>query len=126
MKIMAKIKNFTKQAMSFMAGDTDGVIAAQNERKCTAAFESQIAVLKGKRVDLEEVLSDRKESLQKAKFPATKITNGQSVVEAVVYAKQAVERAQDALDECNESISYYEAILAEYAEEVDDDTQEQA
>ena len=118
---MAKIKNFTKQAMSFMQGDTDGVIAAQNERKCTAAFESQIAVLKGKKVDLEETLGDRQEALQRAKFPATKVTDGQSVVRTVVAAKAAVEAAQEALDECTDSISYYEAILTEYAQEVDEE-----
>lgn len=119
---MAKIKNFTKQAMSFMQGDTDGVIAAQNERKCTAAFESQIAVLNGRKVDLEETVGDRKDALQRAKFPAVKVTNGQDVVEAVVEATGDLQDAQDELDDCNASIALYQAILAEYAQEVDEET----
>jgi len=116
---MATIKNFTKQALAFMSGDTDGVIAQQNFRKCSSALESQVAVLKGKRVDLEEAVGDKTEALQKAKFPADKVTDGQSFIRTVVQAKAAVEAAQADLDECNDTISYYEAILAEYNEDVE-------
>ncbi len=119
MTIMAKVKNFTKQVLGYLTGDTDAVVAAQNERKCNAALNSQIAVLEGKKVDLEEVLADRQEALNKAKYPATKITDGQSWISSVLSAKNRVEDAQSNLDDCTDSIAYYKAILAEYAELVD-------
>lgn len=119
MKIMAKITNFTKQALAFMAADTDGVIAAQNERKANSALEGQIAILKGKIVDQEETVNDRKEALQKAKYPAEKIENRETYLRNIRYAQEALDAAEDALDTTKKSIEYWNGLLEEYGQEVD-------
>lgn len=116
---MSKIKNFTKQALAFMAGDTDGVIAAQNFRICSAALESQIAVLKGKAVNQEIVLGDKQELLMKAKYPAEKVQDGQRYIASLVAAEEAVEAAQENLDTTTHSIETYQAYLTEFNQDVD-------
>lgn len=121
---MAKISNFTKQALAFMSGDTDGVIAKQNERKANSALDGQIAVLKGKIVDQEETVNDKKEALQKAKYPATRIDNRESYLQNIRYAQENLDAAEDTLQDTRDSISYWEGLLKEYAEQVDAPAQE--
>lgn len=119
MKIMAKITNFAKQVFAQLSGDTDGVIAAQNERKAVSGLESQIAVLKGKVVDQEETVKDREEELLKAKYPASRITDRDSYLRGIKAAQERVDAAKDALAETNDSIKYWQDLLKEYGQEVE-------
>ncbi len=116
---MNKITNFAKQALAFIKGDTDGVIVAQNERKANSHLKSQIAVLEGKVVEQEETVNDRKESLAKAKFPSERITDGESYLDRIRRAQANLDAAQETLDNTNESIAYWKALLSEYNEQVD-------
>lgn len=121
-----KVTNFAKQALALLTGDTDKAIVLANERKCNSALESQIAVLKGKVVDQEEAVNEAKEALNKAKFPTTKVENREYYLQGVVRAQDRVDAAQEALAETNDKIAYWEALVAEYAEQVDAPDEQQA
>lgn len=121
-----KVTNFAKQALALLTGDTDTAIVMANERKCNSALESQIAVLKGKVVDQEEAVNEAKEALNKAKFPTTKVDNREYYLQGVVRAQDRVDAAQEALAETNDKIAYWEALVAEYAEQVDAPDEQQA
>jgi len=114
-----KITNFAKQVLAQLAGDTDGVIAAQNERKCLSALESQIAVLKGQVVDQEETVKDKEEALNKAKFPSYKVTDRDNYLRGIKAAQSSLDAAQEVLDNTNESITYWQGCIAEFSEQVE-------
>lgn len=123
---MNKITNFAKQVFAQLTGDTDGVIAAQNERKANSSLKSQIAVLEGKVVDQEEKVSDLKDALIKAKYPPTKIMDGETYLQGIRYAQERVDAAQEQLATTNDSIKYWKTLLEEYAEQVDQEESKQA
>lgn len=116
---MNKITNFAKQVFAQLKGDTDGVIAAQNERKCNSALDSQIAVLKGKVVDQEESVKDAEEALTKAKFPSTRVTDREAYLEGIRRAQKRVDERKEELATTNDSIKYWQSLVAEYAQQVD-------
>ena len=119
MKMSKKITNFAKQVLAQLAGDTDGVIAAQNERKCLSALESQIAVLNGKVVDQEETVKDREEALNKAKFPSVKVVDRDAYLRGIKEAQARLDDAQSTLNDTNESIAYWKGCIAEFSETVE-------
>lgn len=116
---MAKtITNFAKQVLAQLTGDTDGVIAAQNERKANSHLKSQIAVLEGKLVEQEEKVKDETDALNKAKFPPTRIFDGESYLAGIRRAQERVDSAQDTLETTQESIAYWKTLLTEYGQQV--------
>jgi prefoldin subunit 5 len=113
------IKSYIKETLARLTGDKDKVIAEKNFRKNTSAVEGQIARLKSDLVNAEDELDTAQESLKTAKYPTTLSVGGASYIQSVVSAKETVERKQQIVDQINESIKYYQALLAEFNTEVE-------
>jgi hypothetical protein len=116
---MNKVTNFMKQTLAILKGDDAGVISAKNERKANSALNGQIAALKAKEVDLESNVEDAKETLKLAKFPKDVITNNTFYIDNIKSANSKLEDAVFELEECKDSIKFYESIKEEFEKEVE-------
>ncbi len=111
---MSAFKFFIKEVTARLKGDEAEVVAAKNARKAESAINGQLAALKAKLVDDESNVEDKQEALSNAKFPTTLITNNSYYVENVKRAYDALEEANDTLADTQNSILYFEQLLAEF------------
>lgn len=117
------MKSFVKQSLSFMSGDTNGVISEQNYRTVDSGVDVQIAVLKASKVEAEHNIVNAKENLLKVKHPSARITNVKYYFTEVKQAMDVVDAAKDNLKAIEENIAFYEALKNEYNAEVEESTQ---
>lgn len=114
-----KVKNFVKQLTARLKQDQDAVVVLKNQRKADSAINSQLAALESKVVDLEEVVENRVEALNDAKYPTTLITDNKRYVDNIVRAKEALDNAQADLESAKESIVFFKKLQLENNEEVE-------
>ena len=119
MTMSQKVKNFVKQLTARLKQDQDAVVVLKNQRKADSAINSQLAALESKVVDLEEVVENRVEALNDAKYPTTLITDNKRYVDNIVRAKEALDNAQADLESAKESIVFFKKLQLENNEEVE-------
>ena len=117
---MSKIKSFYRETKAALLGDTDGVVTEKNYRKAKATIESQISALKYQRVTEEEELATAKEALLAAKHPGKRITDGETYLTNIRDCHDTVEMRQEAIDETDASVKFYQDLIAEFDEEVEE------
>lgn len=117
---MKKTKSFYRQTKAFLKGDTDQALIEANYRTATSFAEVQIAGLKAKIVAAEFELTEKREELQKAKFPTERIKDSSRYLSNIQNALSAVESAEESLKELKESKQMYEDLIKEFDEEVED------
>lgn len=106
---MNKVKLFAKTFLAVVKGDTDEARMLKNLRKADAALETQIAIKKGTRVELETAIEEAKEALEKALVnDGNDITNGEAYVKLQIDRQNAVLRAEEALEVHNKNVTFLE------------------
>lgn len=103
---------FIKEVMGRLKGDDAQVLAAKIARKGISAVEGQLAALKAKEVDLEGTVEDGVEALFNAKYPTEMITDNGNYIKRIQNAQQALDTAKDQLADVQDSIKYFEELLA--------------
>lgn len=114
-----KISSYVKQAMAFITGDTNEVIAQQNFRSADAAVNGQIYAQKAKLVQAEQSLEAAKKKLEAAKYPISNITNTEGYINNLVDANNAVEVAQEKVEMITKAITFFSGLVKEFNEEVE-------
>ena len=116
-----KIKSYVKQALHFLAGETDKVVAEQNFRSADAAVNGQVFALKSEEVQKEQALANAAKNLDEAKYPQFAIKNTSTYLASIVSAKRNLDEAQAQLDEVKESIVFFQGLSAEFNTEVEEE-----
>lgn len=111
---MTKVKSYVKQALAFITGDSNQVVAEQNYRSADAAINGQVYAQKAKLVQAEQKLETAKKAFEEAKYPTTVIRSTENYVQSVVAANNSVELAQEEVDEVKKAISFFEGLIAEF------------
>lgn len=114
---MSTIKNaesFVKETIARMKGDTDEALAQRNYRKAVSTINQQLAARESSKIEAEETIDDAKEALNKAKYPDTKITDGNSYLMNISEAKYNLESAQENLNDIKEEIKELESLKKEF------------
>lgn len=114
-----KISSYVKQAMAFITGDTNEVIAQQNFRSADAAVNGQIYAQKAKLVQAEQALEAAKKKLEAAKYPISNITNTEAYINNLVEANNNVEVAQEKVEMITKAITFFSGLVKEFNEEVE-------
>lgn len=108
--LTATITSYGKEILARLKGDENQAIAAINERKARSAFKGQISALESKIVDLEDVVAEKKEALENAIYPVTKITNNQDFINQVTDAKNALMGAEELLEDAKTSLAFFQDL----------------
>lgn len=115
-----KVKSYIKQALSFIKGETDGVIAEQNFRSADAGVNGQVYAQKAKLVQAEQKLEAAQKAFNEAKYPTTSIKDTDRYVNNLVSANNSVELAQEEVDSVKKAIAFFEGLTAEFNTEVEE------
>lgn len=114
-----KMKSFVKQFAAFVKGDDVQVQAEKTFRQADSALKVQISALEGDTVNLEDKVETAKEDQQTARINNGKpITNRDSYVENLLYAKNNVTTAEKALKTHLEKIEFLKSEKASLEKEV--------
>jgi predicted nucleic acid-binding Zn-ribbon protein len=113
---MSKTSLFIREVTALLKGDDAAATAAKNARKAVSAFDSQIAALRASLVDLENAKEDAEEALKVAKYPTALISNSQYYIRNIVTAQESLDAAVSALEDTQNSLSYFEKLKAEMFE----------
>jgi predicted nucleic acid-binding Zn-ribbon protein len=105
---------FIKEVIARLKCDEPEAKAAKIARKALSAVESQLAALRARKVDLENNLEDAKEALKNAKYPTEVFVSNQDYIKTIQSAQKACDNSQEELDAVNESITYFEELLASF------------
>lgn len=111
---MNMASNFVKEVTARLKGDADGVVAAKNERKATAAVKGQIAALQSSLVNAESAVEEATEALNTAKYPTTLIGEVDTYVRNVASKKEQLDLVTDELEATKKSIKFFEDLLKEF------------
>lgn len=112
-KIM-EVKSFVNEVMARLKGDDDKVVAERNYRKANSAIKGQISGLDAKKVDAEVALEEAQDKLAAAKYPTKLINDNSNYVRNIVERQEAVDSAKEALENINESLSYFQGLYDEF------------
>lgn len=115
-----KVKSYVKQALAFITGDTNQVVAEQNFRSADAAVNGQVYAQKAKLVQAEQKLEAAQKALDEAKYPTTSIKDTDRYVNNLVSANNSVELAQEEVDGVKKAIAFFEGLTAEFNTEVEE------
>jgi len=107
-----KGKLFLKEVMGRLKGDDAEVKGAKITRKAISAFESQIAGLNASLVDAEDNLETKQEELQNTIYPTETFSDNKSYCASIVRAQEAVDAAQENVDNIKESLKFFKGLLA--------------
>ncbi len=105
------LSSYAKQVVARLKGDGAEELAAKNERKARAAFNSQISSLENKIVDEETALEDATAAYESAFYPTSQISDIKRYAQTIVDAKERVDYAETALKATQDSIAFYKAEL---------------
>jgi tetratricopeptide (TPR) repeat protein len=109
---MGKMNSFIKQFVALVQGDDATVQAEKAYRSASAALTAHIAVAKADLLGHQEEVEKAKETLTEARLNSGKvISNRDNYVDALVNAKNALLKAEDALEAHEEYIAFLEAEL---------------
>lgn len=104
---------FVSEVTGRINGEGAEIVASKVGRKAKSAFEGQIAALKAELVDNEGEVEDAKEALGNAIYPTTTFTDNKTYCQNVSRAQEAVDRAIATQAATQESIEFFEKMLAE-------------
>lgn len=110
---------FIKEVTARLTGDTASATAARNARKALAAFDSQLAGLASKKVDLEDELEQCEENLRNATFPTSLISDGKYYLQNINSNQQAVNAKKQELADLEHSVKYFTEKKKEIFAEVE-------
>lgn len=111
---MKKGELFIKEVINRLKGDDKEALAAKIARKALSAVEGQLAALKSNKVDLEGSLEDATELLLNAKYPVEMIKDNQQYIRGIKNAQDAKDKCEEELKNVDESIKYFEELLASF------------
>lgn len=109
---VTKGKLFLQEVLNRLTGDNDAAKAAQITRKSLSAFEGQIAALNAQLVDDENTLEDAKTALNNAIYPINLFKDNRNYCALIVDAQEAIDEAQETVDNTTNSIKYFQDLLA--------------
>lgn len=102
-----KVSLFIKEVTARLTGDTASVTATRNARKALAAFDSQLAGLASKKVDLEDELEQCEENLKNATFPTSLINDGKQYLQTVRSYQESLDAKKQELANLEHSVKYF-------------------
>lgn len=106
------MKSFIKQFIATMQGDNAAVVAEKTKRQAISALKSQIAMLEGSTVDLEENLSTAKDQLSLASINnGTMISDRNEYVQNLIVSKNNIIECELKLKNHNDKISFLKEQL---------------
>lgn len=115
---MSKVTNFVNEVVARLKGDTDAVVAAQNERKALSAFTQQISALEAQLVDDEIAVDEAVDVYNNALYPTTKITDTKVYLNKIVSAKSSLDVAEANKQSTVESIAFFKSEMKKAFAEV--------
>lgn len=104
---------FVQQVISRSQESDIQKVAERNESKAKAAINQQIQALASSRVDAEIELEEAQEAMIAALYPTSPITNGNSYMQGIKKAKDALQSKEEALQNIEESSKYFQSLLEE-------------
>lgn len=105
---------FIREVTARLTGDDAGTKAVRIAKKAFSALNSQLAALDSAQVDAEDVVEECEEALKDAKFPKEEIKDGKKYIQGIQDAQNALDKAQQELDNVIESIEYFKKLKASY------------
>lgn len=111
---MSTIKSYVKLVLAQLTGDQNTIVAERNYLTAKATIKGQVAALEAERVKLENAVDDATETLHKAKYPTTKITNGEEYLDNIQNAQASLSHYQGQLDDNTHSIEYFTKLQEEF------------
>lgn len=105
------MKNFVKETMARLVGDTDEALALRNERKAHAAIKSQVSGLESKVVDAEVTVEEKALALSEARYPSTPITNAVAYLQGIEDAKEELAVAKEELEDLKAAIQEWKVEM---------------
>jgi chromosome segregation ATPase len=118
---MATVKSFVKQFKAAVQGDDTTAQAEKAFRQAQSALKSQISSLEGDTINLEDRVSDAKETQAKARINNGKtISDRNSYVTNLIENKNRVVDAEKALKVHTDKISFLKAELTALETDVEE------
>ncbi len=114
------MKSYLKQAVAYIKGDTENVIAEKNYRRLSNAIKGQISTLNAKKDNKDEELDNAKEALNKLKFPEAVIADAAWQLQQVLKQQVVVDRIYDEIADIDHTIDTLNKLQASFDEEVAD------
>lgn len=112
------MNSFVKQFVASIKGDEAEVKALKAWRKAESSLQVEIALLKGKTVDLESKVDDAKESLEKARINSGNII-GTDYINNLKIAKNNLSKAELELSNHKKELVFLEEEYANLSKEVE-------
>ncbi len=112
---MSKTTNFLKLAIALIVGDDAEAKSLKIQAKANAAITAQIAVRQAQTLDLKENLEIAKENAEKALANNGNLISAEGkdlYISGLFNARDAVKRAEEALEKHLAVISFLESQLA--------------
>lgn len=103
---------FLKEVLKRIQGDQAEAVAAKITRKAISAFDAQIAGLNAKLVDAEDALENTQEAFTEAIYPKEVFTDNKSYCQSIVNAQEAVDSAQEDVDNIKASLEMFKTLLS--------------
>lgn len=104
---MNKMKSFVREVVAIISGDNAEATGQKILRQADSALKTQIASLNGDTISLEDRVEDAKETLRLAKVNYGKlITDRNEYVRNLIFAKNALTDAEEALEIHLEKITF--------------------
>lgn len=114
-----KATSFVKEVLARIKGDAVTVTAEKNYRKASAGISGQIASLNSRLVEAEGNLEEANENLENAKYPTDLIGNVNDYVANIKAKQDLANKAKDALEDIQHTLTYYKDLLAGFDQEVE-------
>jgi len=112
------MKSYLKQAVAYIKGDTENVIAEKNYRKLTNAIKGQISTLTATKDNKVDDLDNAKEALNKLKFPETTITDAARQLQRILEQQEVVDEINEEIADIDHTIDVLAKLQAGFDEEV--------
>jgi len=109
---MSKVKSFVKQAIAALTGDKSEVIAQKIYRASKSAISSQVSLLDGSLMDLEDALEEAKANVQ-----LTLINKGQKIEDKTQYLTNLMD-AHNKVLQAEERLEAHEAKIDFFAKKL--------
>ena len=117
---MSTVKSFVRQFVKAVQGDDASAKAEKAFRQASSALKSQVSSLEGDTINLEDRVTEAKESQENARINGEEaITNRNAYVEGLISSKNKVVEAQKVLKQHLEKIEFLKSELASLEEQVE-------
>ncbi|MEX0597641.1 MAG: hypothetical protein WD512_14205 [Candidatus Paceibacterota bacterium] len=111
------MSNFVKEFLALVKGDTEERDALKVKRQAISALKARIHVMDGETMDLEQNIDDANSELEKATLNNGDALSGDNqrdrYVSGLIYAKNRVTDAEEALEENKLTLNFLKEKLSE-------------